>query len=134
VTLDQRGYMPIDDARALLCRDTDVVVAMGTSALDIASAGHPVILIDPAFARRFPPQRLFRFCHEVDDFTLGEFRDSSRYATGLRTFADCIEPAMLAEAEISATPYDTLAQRMRDIDRSFARISPRYAMQQRRSR
>lgn len=82
-------------AKKLLINNTHLVAAMGTAALDMAGVGHPVIIIDPAHRRNAPPQRLFRFVHEIDDYTLGEYRDSPGYVPGLHTFNEVVRTIQL---------------------------------------
>ena len=94
VAFESLGYMPNSEARAYLRQRTHFAVAMGTAALDLAAAGHPCVVIDPAMHRAAPPQKLFRFIHEAEGFTLGEFRDFPFYQHGLRTFSDATEMAL----------------------------------------
>lgn len=76
------GFVPNAEARRILRERTDFAVCMGTAALDIAAAGHPCIVIDPSLKRPKSGQRKFRFVHELEDFTVGEFRDFERYNPG----------------------------------------------------
>ncbi len=89
------GYLPNLQAREVIFTKTDLAIAMGTSALDIAGAGHPCVIIDPnlgALARR---QMRFRFVHEIEDFTLGEFRDFPGYIQGHRVFEELTDKNQL---------------------------------------
>ena len=158
IELDERGFLPNAEARHLLAGGTDVILAMGTAALDLAACGKPVIIIDPVLRRSAPPQRLFRFLHEAEDFCLGEFRDAPSYVPGLRSFADCLamvgspdlperagryvrechDPDRIFERllrllEQSSAKAGALKQDMLAIDRSFRKLSPRYRRSVRRS-
>jgi hypothetical protein len=82
IVLHEHGFMPNASAKSLLVQKTDFVAAMGTAALDIASAGHPAIIIDPAHYRNSRPQEKFVFLHEISEFTVGEFRDCKHYRKG----------------------------------------------------
>jgi hypothetical protein len=90
ITLGLHGFMPNDQARALLASETDLALAMGTAALDIAASGHPCLYIDPAEQEGVPPQPLFRFVHETQDYMVGEFRDFPGYVGGLRSLAESV--------------------------------------------
>lgn len=85
------GFLPNELAKKTLKEQTDVAACMGTAALDIASTGHPSIIIDPALYFKCEPQKKFRFVHEIEDFTLGEFRDFSKYQEGLHTLEELVE-------------------------------------------
>lgn len=132
ITLCAHGYLPNDAARRLIRNETDVAVAMGTSALDLAGAGHPCVIIDPALSLRTRPQSLFRFVHETNDYSVGEFRDFPAYVPGRRPFAQCCDPKLLREAgeagpgyvaqnHHSATIFATL---LRAIEASKVRYGP----------
>lgn len=154
IELDRRSYMPNAQARELLCRETDLVAAMGTSALDLAACGHPVLVIDPAYRRGTKAQQRFRFIHETEDFTLGEFRDAPSYVQGLRSFGECLHmigsdglsragadyvrehhapdivfERLLDRLTASQSRFEALRADMERIDRSFQRLSPRYRLQ-----
>lgn len=99
------GFMPNHEAKKLLAEKTDVVLAMGTAALDVAGAGHPCIILDPAVGRFARHQTKFRFVHETDDYTLGEFRDSPGYVMASRSFGDCIQKEQLELAAVLGKKY-----------------------------
>ena len=84
------GFMPNDQARETLARETHFAVAMGTAALDIAASGHPCIFIDPAERVTTSPQTRFRFVHEAQEYMVGEFRDFSGYVGGIRSLEETI--------------------------------------------
>lgn len=90
VVFINHGFQYGSDAKLILKTKTNLVVAMGTAALDIAGAEHPCILIDPAFKTWAKPQKLFRFVHEIEGYTLGEFRDSKGYKAGIHTFKEVL--------------------------------------------
>lgn len=90
IILRLHGFMPNDQARETLVRETHFAVALGTAALDIAASGHPCIFIDPAERVSTPPQTRFRFVHEAQEYMVGEFRDFSGYIGGLRSLEESI--------------------------------------------
>jgi hypothetical protein len=94
VTLRRYDFMPNDQARATLARETHFVAAMGTAALDIAAVGHPCIYIDPAEKADSPPQTRFRFVHETCEYMVGEFRDFPIYVGGLRSLKKSVDMVM----------------------------------------
>lgn len=85
------GFLPNEDARRVIRENTDVAVCMGTAALDIAAIGHPCIIIDPSLKRTKVPQEKFRFVDELDEFTLGEFRDFVGYKQGIHSLAEVVD-------------------------------------------
>jgi hypothetical protein len=91
INLQLHGLLPNEAARTLIKSRTNFAFAMGTSALDIAGSAHPCLVVDPALGSWVPPQKLFRFIHETQDFTLGEHRDFPGYVSGIRTLAQSIE-------------------------------------------
>lgn len=93
VNLHAYGYLPNTAARKLLAEKANVGLAMGTSALDLAGAGLPCIVIDAAARLHAPNQRLFHFVHEARAFTLGDYRDFAAYEQHGRPFAACIAMA-----------------------------------------
>ena len=88
VNLVEYGFRPNDEARTILIENTNFSIAMGTSALDIASTGLPCVIIDPSLNQRAPTQNRFRFVHEIEDYTLGEYRDSKLYVGGSNSIED----------------------------------------------
>lgn len=91
INVTNYGFLPNELAKKTLKEHTDIAVCMGTAALDIAGTGHPSIIIDPALSFRCRPQSKFRFVHEIEDFTLGEFRDFSSYQEGLHTLKELVD-------------------------------------------
>lgn len=84
------GFLPNEIARQRIRDTTDLSIGMGTAALDMAMSGHPTIYIDPALSRFARPQKKFRFVHQTESFTLGEYRDFPNYVSGLSDFDECI--------------------------------------------
>jgi len=85
------GFQPNETARRIIKENTNIAIAMGTSALDIAAEGHPCIILDPAIKKKKSKQFKFRFVHEIEGYTLGEFRDFPNYKLGLHSFGECLE-------------------------------------------
>jgi len=86
IALEMKGFLPNDKARAKLAIDCDIAIAMGTSALDVAAEGIPTLIIDPSIRANARPQQKYRFVHEIESYTLGEFRDFPAYQAGGRPF------------------------------------------------
>lgn len=91
VVFHNHGFQENSRAKKIIFENTDFAVCMGTAALDVASTGHPCIIIDPAHRANFAPQLKYRFVHELEDFTLGEYRDFPNYQIGLHSIAEIIE-------------------------------------------
>lgn len=119
IELNLHGYLPNSEARQWLGERARVAVAMGTSALDLAGIGMPVIVLDPAWGLFATRQKTFRFIHESDDFTVGEYRDFPGYVAGGRTFAELCEPRELAIASREGRCY---VRRSHDPDIRYSQI------------
>ena len=98
IELELYGFMPNKEAREVLRNKTHLGIAMGTSALDMAATGHPCVYIDPTERSGVAPQTSFRFVHETDNFTLGQYRDFPKYKGGVRSL---IETVRLVERDSS---------------------------------
>lgn len=116
------GYLPNSQAREVIFTKTDLAIAMGTSALDIAGAGHPCILIDPNLGFLSRRQKYFRFVHEIVDYTLGEFRDFPGYMPGQHKFEDMIDRGLLDSAKTKGFEY---LRRAHDPTRCFDELLSR---------
>lgn len=110
------GYLPNQEARKVIFLKTDIAVGMGTSALDIAGAGHPCVIIDPSLGALARRQTRFRFVHEIEEYTLGEFRDFQGYIEGIHNFEDIIEEKQLHDASQKGRSY---VQKAHDPDHCF---------------
>ena len=99
------GYLPNLQAREIIVSQTDLAIAMGTSALDIAGAGHPCVVIDPSLGALAGRQKRFRFVHESADYTLGEFRDFPGYIEGELKFEDIADADRLRDACLKGRAY-----------------------------
>lgn len=117
VELRVTGYLPNTEARRLIRTETDLAIAMGTSALDIAAMGHPCIVIDTSLAPRAAPQRLFRFVHEGTDHNLGEYRDFPIYVGGKHSLPEIVD---LVERGGLGDPAMDYVRREHDPERRFA--------------
>lgn len=117
------GYLPNQQAREVIFSRTDLAVAMGTSALDIAGAGHPCVVIDPSLGALARRQKRFRFVHETEDYTLGEFRDFPGYVEGRREFEELTDKNQLHIACLKGREYVQQAHDpVRCFDELFNRI------------
>jgi hypothetical protein len=114
------GYLPIEEAKKILTEKTNVAIAMGTSALDIAGTGLPCIVIDPALGFCSSPQTLFRYVHETIDHTLGEYRDIPHYVAGKSPLVDLVNAENLEKASKVSRIYVSLNH---DPDRCFEKLT-----------
>lgn len=80
----------------LLATRTDLLMAMGTAALDGARLGVPVLLLDMAYGP-LPPDYRFRWLHEARGFSLGDIAERSGASRELGSMARRI-------AELRADP------------------------------
>lgn len=84
------GYMPNEEAKNLLYEEVDFAIAMGTSALDLASIEIPTLIIDPSLKYPYQAQEKFHFVHEIKGYTLGEFRDFPHYDSSGISFSEAM--------------------------------------------
>ena len=84
------GFLDNNLAKEILHRNCTLVVAMGTSALDTAGSGIPTVIIDPCLYMGQSNQKLFRFVHQIEDYTLGEDRSFPMYQEGLFTLEEIV--------------------------------------------
>ena len=91
IIIHKHGFQSNDKAKETISKQTDLAICMGTAALDIASSGHPCIIIDPIHKKTFKNQEKYRFVHEIDEFTLGEYQDFPHYKRGLHSLEEVIE-------------------------------------------
>ena len=110
IELEITGFLPNNQARTCIRQRVDIGVAMGTAALDIAAESRPCIVIDPAFDVRGEAQRLYRFIHETDDFTLGEYRDFAAYRETGRSLETLVSES-LADPDASRKSREYVATR-----------------------
>lgn len=99
------GYLPNQQAREVIVTRTDLAVAMGTSALDIAGAGHPCVMLDPSLGLFAPRQKRFRFVHESEGHTLGEYRDFPNYVGASRSFQELLDGSQLETVSLQERNY-----------------------------
>lgn len=122
VRLRFEGFLPNAEARRMIRSETDLAVAMGTSALDIAATGHPCVVIDVSIRPDAPPQPGYRFLHESTDNSLGEYRDFPGYVAAKHSFADII--ATLESQDLSDLARSYVA-REHDPETCFAALLER---------
>ena len=72
-----------------LCQEVDLMFAMGTSALEGAKLGIPVILLDVCYGEILSGY-MFRWLHERSGYSLGEVIDASHVKVGNRSLYKCI--------------------------------------------
>ncbi|MDD5034072.1 MAG: hypothetical protein PHE55_04875 [Methylococcaceae bacterium] len=119
VSLHEHGFQPNATARQTIFSQTDLAVTMGTAALDIASTGQACMIIDPALGKMARPQTSFRLVHEIEMFTLGEYRDFPGYVEGLHDFNEIIELSQTETISNAAKDYVT---NHHALDKSFGSL------------
>ena len=100
------GFMENEQARILLRDKTDVVFAMGTAALDMAAVGQAVIMIDPSVSIWARKQKYFNIVSDIRDYTLGEYRGSTRYIEGKRSLIDALNICLDNRNDVGMGCYD----------------------------
>lgn len=85
------GFKNNNEAKEILRNNTEFCVAMGTSALDIASSGHPCLIINPAAGLFYNAQSKFIFTHEISGYTLGEYIDFPLYEEVGHSLEECFD-------------------------------------------
>jgi hypothetical protein len=66
------GSIPHKDIDEFILTNTDIIMAMGTSALEGAKLGKPTILLDPAL-KEIKEDYIFRMLYDTIEFDLGHF-------------------------------------------------------------
>jgi hypothetical protein len=84
-----------------LLDDVDILMAMGTSALEGAKLGTPTLLLDVAYGE-VPSGYLFQWLHERKGFSLGDVLDPKHFAQGNHSLADRLEEALEDYMGVSA--------------------------------
>lgn len=108
ITLTNHGFQHNDKAIEILAKEANIGIAMGTAALDLASIGIPTIIIDPSLNLNTPAQTKYRFVHEIEDQSLGEYRDMPLYCPGLHSLETIVELLMKwPELSIAGNEYVT---------------------------
>lgn len=87
----------IDD---FLAREVDILMAMGTSALEGAKLGVPTLLLDMSY-NQVPSGYVFQWLHKRTGFTLGDVIGSEHIVPGNRSLAERIIEAERDYADIS---------------------------------
>ena len=85
------GFRDNLEARSILKKNVQLLFGMGISVLDIASEGVPCLLIDPNITFFTKKQSKFRFVHQIEGYSLGEYRDFPYYKEGEFTLSECID-------------------------------------------
>ena len=67
------GFMPVDEVVAEIYPMIDMAIGMGTSVLDSASLGIPTLVTDVYTFNIKGEDARFRWLHQVEGFTLGEY-------------------------------------------------------------
>ena len=83
------GDLPLASMREFIKTKTDIVAAMGTSALEGASVGKPVVLLDLSY-KDIPENYRFRWLFETKGFNLAEEVDNTHLSPSGDTFHSLI--------------------------------------------
>jgi hypothetical protein len=84
-----------------LLYEVDILMAMGTSALEGAKLGTPTLLLDVAYGE-VPSGYLFQWLHERKGFSLGDVLGPEHFAPGNHSLADRLEEALADYMGVSA--------------------------------
>jgi hypothetical protein len=84
-----------------LLDEVDILIAMGTSALEGAKLGTPTLLLDVAYGE-VPSGYLFQWLHERKGFSLGDVLGPEHFAPGNHSLADRLEEALADYMGVSA--------------------------------
>lgn len=87
------GELPVADISDFLTEQTDVLFAMGISALEGARLGIPTVLLDVAYGT-VPAGYVFSWLHDRDGFTLGEVLSSAHIVPGNRSLQSLLGQVM----------------------------------------
>ena len=82
-------HIPPQDLNRFLIKNTDILIAMGTSALEGASLGVPTLLLDVAYAP-VSADYVFSWLHERKGYTLGEIVTAEHFISKNQTMYNCI--------------------------------------------
>lgn len=82
----------------------DVLMAMGTSALEGAKLGIPTILLDVCYGE-VPDGYLFQWLHERSGYSLGEIVGDKHIVSGNRSLAECIHQVSVGYPALSDLTY-----------------------------
>lgn len=83
-----------------LRKEADILMAMGTSALEGAKLGIPSILLDVSYGE-VPDGYLFQWLHMRSGYSLGEVIDSRHLLAGNQSLQNCIHQAVTEYPELS---------------------------------
>lgn len=83
-----------------LCKDVDVLMAMGTSALEGAKLGIPTILLDVSYGE-VPDGYRFQWLHEKSGYSLGEVIDERHLVSGNQSLRECLHRVLVNYPELS---------------------------------
>ena len=83
-----------------LCKEVDVLMAMGTSALEGAKLGIPTILLDFSYSE-IPDGYRFQWLHEKLGYSLGERIDERHLVAGNQSLLECLRHALIGYPALS---------------------------------
>ncbi len=98
-------HLPPADVELLLRNEVDLLVAMGTSALEGAKVGVPTILVDFAY-KAVPKTYRFQWLADRDGLTLGDFISSGHLGGGSASLDQRLAELENDPAKISQRTYD----------------------------
>lgn len=85
-------HIPPDKMSSFIQNEVDVMLSMGTSALEGAMHGIPTILLD-VFYSKVPDGYPFRWLFERKGFTIGDILEDNDYVIGNNSLLECLEAA-----------------------------------------
>lgn len=97
LTVQFIDHIPPSDLDNFLCQEVDMVMAMGTSALEGAKLGIPTVLLDVCY-NEVSDGYIFQWLHECTGYTLGDVVDGTHFKAGNRSLQQCLQQ-LLSEYE-----------------------------------
>ncbi len=100
------GVLTGQDLDDYLVEETDVLIAMGTSALEGAKLGVPTILVDLAYGvMDVAKDYKYRWLFQSEGYVLGAFLSDKSFEQGNRTLESMVESLPEQYADLSAMTY-----------------------------
>ncbi len=97
ISIKLLGFMEAESAGIILQKEVDLMIGMGTAALDAASFGLPSVIVNAAQSFATATQCRYRWLYESKDFFLGEFIEGDDYLEQVRRSLDDVLDEFLAD-------------------------------------
>jgi len=119
ISIDFVEHISPGELDRYLLEHFDLLLAMGTCALDGAKLGIPTILLDCSY-KKVPASYLFQWLHEREGYTLGDLIGSEHLNAGTGSMAARIQEFLLTYSTLSAA-----ARSYVDANHDLAKIAKR---------